>query len=116
MLERCGQDPDLERRHPHQRCLHAHQGDLGRARGGNQPAQRSKISDYIDSNYDLYTRSRADLNQNAYENITESFPYQRLTLKEIGIPYYDVIEVTTENGVFHLELSADEERFPIIIK
>ena len=76
----------------------------------------SKISDYIDSNYDLYTRSRADLNQNAYENITESFPYQRLTLKEIGIPYYDVIEVTTENGVFHLELSADEERFPIIIK
>ena len=76
----------------------------------------SKISDYIDSNYDLYTRSRADLNQNAYENIDEDFPYQRLTLHEIGIPYYDVLEVTTEIGVYHVELSGDEELFPIIIK
>lgn len=76
----------------------------------------SKISDYIDNNYDLYTRSRADLNQNAFENIDAGFPYQRLTLREIGIPYYDVLEVTTENGVFHLELSADEERYPIIVK
>lgn len=76
----------------------------------------SKISDYIDGNYDLYTRSRADLNQNAYENIDESFPYQRLTLHEIGIPYLDVIEVTTENGVHHLELSGDIEHYPIIVK
>ena len=76
----------------------------------------SKISDYIDSNYDLYTRSRSDLNQNAYENINEEFPYQRLTLHEIGIPYYDISEVTTENGVFHVELTADEARFPIIVK
>ena len=76
----------------------------------------SKISDYIDGNYDLYTRSRADLNQNAYENIDESFPYQRLTLKEVGVPYLDVIEVTTEAGVHHIELSGDEGRFPIIVK
>ena len=76
----------------------------------------SKISDYIDSNYDLYTRSRSDLNQNAYENIDETFPYQRLTLKEIGVPYYDVIEVTTDQGVHHLELTGDEERYPIIVK
>ena len=76
----------------------------------------SKISDYIDNNYDLYTRSRADLNQNAFENIDEGFPYQRLTLNEIGIPYYDVIEITTEKGVFHVELSKDEDRFPIVVK
>ena len=76
----------------------------------------SKISDYIDSNYELYTRSRADLNQNAYENIDSSFPYKHLTLKEIGIPYFDVIEVTTDKGVHHIELSADEERYPIIVK
>ena len=76
----------------------------------------SKISDYIDNNYDLYTRSRADLNQNAFENIDSGFPYQRLTLNEIGVPYYDVIEVTTEKGVFHVELSGDENRFPIIVK
>lgn len=76
----------------------------------------SKISDYIDSDYELYTRSRSDLNQNTFENINETFPYQHLTLKQIGIPYLDVIEVTTEKGVFHLELSADEERYPIILK
>ena len=76
----------------------------------------SKISDYIDSNYELYTRSRADLNQNAYENIDNSFPYKQLTLKEIGVPYFDDIEVTTEKGVLHIELSADEERYPIIVK
>ena len=76
----------------------------------------SKIGDYIDGNYELYTRSRAELNQNAYENIDEKFPYQRLTLREIGIPYFDVIEVTTEKGVSHIELGGDEKRYPIIVK
>ena len=75
----------------------------------------SKIPHYIDNNYDLYTRSRADLNQNVFENIDERFPYQRLTLHEIGIPHFDVIEVTTDKGVYHIELSGDEERFPFIV-
>lgn len=76
----------------------------------------SKISDYIDANYDLYTRSRSDLNQNAYENIDESFPYLHLTLKDIGIPYYDVIEVTADNRVYHLLLNDDETLYPIVVK
>ncbi len=76
----------------------------------------SKIGDYIDQNYELYTRSHAELNQNAYENIDEKFLYQQLTLKEIGIPYFDVIEVTTEKGVLHIELGGDEKRYPIIVK
>ena len=75
----------------------------------------SKIPDYVDSNYDLYTSSRSDLNQNAYENIDEKFPYKRLTLREIGIPYYDVIEVSTEKDTYHVELTADEHRYPFCL-
>jgi adenylyltransferase/sulfurtransferase len=72
----------------------------------------SKIPDYIDSNPQLYCRLRMDLNQNAYENIDEEFPYQQLTLREIGIPYYDILQITTESGCFYVELTKDEERYP----
>lgn len=73
----------------------------------------SEIPDYIDGNRELYTRLRRDLNQNEYENIDESFPYQNLTLKQIGIPYWDVIQITTEKGVFYIELGADKDRYII---
>jgi len=34
-----------------------------------------------------------------------------LTLREIGIPYFDILQVTTENGFAYVELSLDEKRF-----
>lgn len=71
----------------------------------------SKIPDYIDSNPDLYCRLRMDLNQNTFENIDEEFPYQQLSLKEIGIPYYDILQITTENGYYYIELSKDEHKY-----
>lgn len=71
----------------------------------------SKIPDYIDSNPSLYCRLRMDLNQNTYENIDEEFPYQELTLHEIGIPYYDVLQITTENGYYYVELTKDEKKY-----
>ena len=71
----------------------------------------SKIPDYIDSNPQLYCRLRMDLNQNAYENIDEEFPYSQLTLREIGIPYYDILQITTESGCFYVELTKDEGKF-----
>lgn len=46
-----------------------------------------------------------------YENIDDSFPYQELTLRQIGIPYYDVIRVATEKGEYFVELSADRSLF-----
>ena len=42
-----------------------------------------------------------------FENIDNSFPYQSMTLQQIGIPVFDVIQVSTEKGVFFVELSAD---------
>lgn len=46
-----------------------------------------------------------------FENIDGSFPYQDLTLRQIGIPYYDVIKVTSGKGEFFVELSADKKMF-----
>ena len=46
-----------------------------------------------------------------FENIDADFPYQDLTLQQIGIPLYDVLHVSTEKGVFHVELSADAPLF-----
>ncbi len=46
-----------------------------------------------------------------YENIDSHFPYQDLTLRQIGIPYFDILKVSTESGEFYIELSADRVRF-----
>ena len=46
-----------------------------------------------------------------FENIDADFPYQDLTLQQIGIPLFDVLQVSTEKGLFHIELSADAPLF-----
>lgn len=42
-----------------------------------------------------------------FENIDTDFPYQNLTLQQIGIPLFDVLQVSTEQGMFYVELSGD---------
>jgi len=75
----------------------------------------SKIPNFIDSSKELEFLAIKDggLFQHAYENIDDMFPYQNLSLKQIGIPYLDVLQVTTEKGYAYLELSADKNRFKI---
>lgn len=46
-----------------------------------------------------------------HENIDSYFPFQELTLRQIGIPYYDALKVATEKGEFYVELSADKHMF-----
>ncbi len=67
-----------------------------------------EIPDYIDSIPELYTRKQGDVNQVAYENIDAGFPYQELTLGQLGIPQWDVLQVSTEDGVFFVELTKDK--------
>ena len=68
----------------------------------------SKLDDYIKQDTELRQLSyRTLIHKNFYENIDTSFPYQQLTLQQIGIPPFDVLEVSTEKGVFHIELTAD---------
>lgn len=68
----------------------------------------SKLDDYINGNPELKKLSYRTLFHKLYfENIDKDFPYQDLTLEQIGIPAFDVIQVSTDKGLFFVELSAD---------
>ncbi len=68
----------------------------------------SKLDEFISADEELRRLSYKTLFHKVfYENIDESFPYQDSSLVEIGIPPFDVIQVSTERGVFYVELSAD---------
>lgn len=72
----------------------------------------SKLDDYINSNAELRKLSYRTLFHKSYFEIIESdFPYQELTLQELGIPLYDVIEVPTDKGLFYVELSGDAQLY-----
>ena len=69
----------------------------------------SKLDDHIKHDAELRQLSyRTLFHKHFYENIDESFPYQELTLRQIGIPAFDVVQVSTEKGVFYVELTADK--------
>ena len=72
----------------------------------------SKLDDYINSNPELKKLSyRTLFHKLPYENIDADFPYQDLTLQQIGIPPFDVIQVATEKGQFYVELTGDSHMF-----
>ena len=69
----------------------------------------SKLDDHIKRDAELRQLSyRTLFHKHFFENIDESFPYQELTLRQIGIPAFDVVQVSTEKGVFYVELTADK--------
>lgn len=68
----------------------------------------SQLDAHIKQNEELRKLSyRTLFHKHFYENIDKDFPYKDLTLQQIGIPLFDVLEVSTEKGVFHVELTAD---------
>lgn len=72
----------------------------------------SKLDSYIKENKELRQLSyRTLIHKHFFENIDDRFPYQDLTLQQIGIPPFDVIEVSTDMGVVHLELTGDASMF-----
>ena len=72
----------------------------------------SKLEDTIQSNEELRKLSyRTIFHKCFYENIDESFPYMELSLIEIGIPRYDIIQVSTDKGLKYVELNKDAGHF-----
>mgnify|MGYP005979639029 CR=1 FL=1 len=72
----------------------------------------SRLDDLISSEPELRKLSyRTLFHKNFYENIDSGFPFQDLTLNQIGIPYFDIIKVATDKGEYYVELSADRSRF-----
>ena len=72
----------------------------------------SKLDDYINSNAELRKLSyRTLFHKSFYENIDSDFPYQDMTLQQIGIPPFDVIQVSTKKGQFFVQLSGDSSLY-----
>jgi len=70
----------------------------------------SKIADFIDDNK-IKQNPLDRIFQKFYENIDSNFPFQDLTLRDIGFPNYDIIPVTTPQGTYYVELSGDRKIF-----
>lgn len=72
----------------------------------------SKLEETIQSNNELRKLSyKTIFHKCFYENIDNDFPYMELSLKEIGIPHYDIIQVSTDKGIRYVELSKDARYF-----
>lgn len=72
----------------------------------------SQLDNYMSDNAELRKlRYVTIFHKSFYENIDDDFPYQDLTLQQVGIPLFDVLHVSTEKGLFHIELSADAAVF-----
>lgn len=75
----------------------------------------SKLDNYITNNEELRKLSYKTLLHKCFiENIDEYFPYKEMSLKEIGIPLYDVIQVSTEKGQFFVELTKDASIYNLV--
>lgn len=72
----------------------------------------SKLDDIISSNADMRKLSYKTLFHKVFhENIDADFPFPELTLRQVGIPYFDVLKVATDKGEFFVELTGDKVRF-----
>lgn len=72
----------------------------------------SQLDNYITCNDELRKLRYVTLfHKSFFENIDAEFPYQDFTLQQIGIPQFDVLQVSTEKGLFYVELSADATMF-----
>ena len=61
----------------------------------------SQLDNYISSNEELRKLSYRTLFHKCFiENIDEYFPYMEMSLKEIGIPLFDILQVSTNKGQF----------------
>lgn len=72
----------------------------------------SKLENHINNISELRKLSyRTRFRKSFHENLDERFPYLDMTLQQVGIPLYDVVQVTTEKGLFHVELTGDADLF-----
>lgn len=75
----------------------------------------SRIADYLKENLPAYN-PRERIYQDYVEDIGDDFEYKMLTLEDIGIPPYDVIQVSTSRGLCYVELSGDRNLQDVLNK
>ena len=67
------------------------------------------VAERVGQDETLCGKSDNDYYQHEYTVIDRQFPYPLLTLKQIGIPAWDVLHVRTEYGDYYVEMG-DERR------
>lgn len=78
----------------------------------NLMSPESKLDNLISETPELRKLSyKTIFHKKFYENIDADFPFTELTLKQIGIPYFDIIKVSTDKGEFYVELTGDKDKF-----
>ena len=70
----------------------------------------SKIADFIENN-NVKKDPRERVFQKYYESIDNNFPFLNLRLIDIGIPYYDILNITANNRVKYVEFTGDHQKF-----
>ncbi len=75
----------------------------------------SKIAEYLKTNLSQHD-PRERIFQEYLEDIGDEFKYKMLTLEDIGIPSFDIIQVSTSRGLCYVELSGDREHQDFLIK
>lgn len=74
----------------------------------NVMVPESRLDQLINDDAELKKLSyRTLFHKSFHENIDMDFPYMDLTLQQIGIPPFDIIQVSTDKGQFFVELSGD---------
>jgi adenylyltransferase/sulfurtransferase len=63
------------------------------------------VADYIEQHTHLRGALQSALYQHEYRVIDDAFPYQELTLDQVGIPAWDILQISTERGDVYIELS-----------
>jgi adenylyltransferase/sulfurtransferase len=63
------------------------------------------VADYIEQHTHLRGALQSALYQHEYRVIDDDFPYQELTLDQVGIPAWDILQISTERGDVYIELS-----------
>lgn len=72
----------------------------------------SKLEEFMSENAEIRKLSYKTIFHKCFiENIDETFPYMEMPLKDVGIPHFDVIQVSTEKGIFYVELSMDADMY-----
>jgi molybdopterin/thiamine biosynthesis adenylyltransferase len=73
----------------------------------------SRIAEFLTNN-NLGINLQERIYQDYIENIGDDFPYKYLTLNQVGIPFYDILQVSTSRGISYVELTNDKKHLNFI--
>lgn len=66
----------------------------------------SNVANYIENN-DIKNTPLERVFQKYIEEIDSSFPYMNLKLKDVGLPSFDILKISSSNSVIYVELTGD---------